>query len=138
MFDNLEIFENLSQQEKDNLSLFCQQRCLKPQEILFNEWDDATAIYIVVSWKLKAYKIRSEGELTLWYIERGEFVWEMAFFDGENIPKKRMASIKAIEDTELIVIMSYSITELANKRKDIYDKIISIIEERKLKNDLKS
>jgi hypothetical protein len=45
-----------------------------------------------------------------------------------------MASVKAIEDTSLIVIMNYSIVELSKKRKDIYDKIKKVIEERKEKN----
>ena len=48
-----------------------------------------------------------------------------------------MASVKAIEETQLITIMNYSIQELANKRRDIFDKIIEVIEERKLKNLIK-
>gem|GEM_PF-6046687 len=49
--------------------------------------------------------------------------------------KRRMATIKALEDTDLIVIMNYSLIELAKNRKDIYDKITQIIVERKQKND---
>jgi hypothetical protein len=61
----------------------------------------------------------------------------MSFFDGQDVPKKRMATVRALEDTRLIVIMNYSIVELAAKRKDIYDKIVDIIKERKYKNALK-
>jgi hypothetical protein len=48
-----------------------------------------------------------------------------------------MASVKALEDTQLVVIMNYSILDLANKRKDIYDKIVEIISLRKQKNQQK-
>jgi hypothetical protein len=43
----------------------------------------------------------------------------MAIFEAiennSNIPKKRMASIKAEENSFLIVIMNYSILELSKK-----------------------
>lgn len=127
----ISFFDNLSQTEKDNLSLFCQERHLKTWEILFNEWDEAVALYIVKNWKLKAYKDRSDWEKLLWNIWIWEFVGEMAFFDWDNTPKRRMATIMALEETDLIVMMNYSLLELANKRKDIYDKILKIIKDRK-------
>lgn len=135
ILDWIQFFDSLSVSEKDNLSLFCQERFLKSGEILFNEWDEAVALYVVKKWKIKAYKDRSDGEKVLWLISEWEFVWEMAFFDWDNVPKRRMASIKALEDTDLIVIMNYSLIELAKNRKDIYDKITQIIVERKQKND---
>ncbi|MDD2565952.1 MAG: cyclic nucleotide-binding domain-containing protein [Candidatus Gracilibacteria bacterium] len=137
ILDGISFFDNLSLQEKDNLALFCQERFLKAGEVLFKEGDEATALYIVKSGKLRVHKERPDGDQTLGYIEQGEFVGEMAFFDGENIPKRRMASVKSLEETVLIVMMNYSITELARKRKDIYDKIAEVINDRKLKNELK-
>lgn len=135
LLDWISFFDTLSLIEKDNLSLFCQERFLKSGETLFQEWDEAVALYIVKSWKLKAYKDRSDWEKTLGLAANWEFVWEMAFFDWDNVPKRRMASVKAVEDTDLIVIMNYSIIELANKRKDIFNKIKQIIVDRKQKND---
>lgn len=137
ILDWISFFDNLSLQEKDNLALFCQERFLKAWEVLFKEWDEATALYIVKSGKLRVHKERPDWDQTLGYIEQWEFVWEMAFFDWENIPKRRMASVKSLEETVLIVMMNYSITELARKRKDIYDKIAEVINDRKLKNELK-
>lgn len=138
MFEWVSIFDTLTSAELDNLSLFCQERFLKEWEILFNEWDDAVAMYILKSWKLKAYKDRSDWEIILWFIESGDMVWEMAIFEAiennSNIPKKRMASIKAVENSFLVVIMNYSILDLSKKNSWIYNKIVKIIEERKEKN----
>ncbi|EKE27223.1 MAG: cyclic AMP receptor protein,catabolite gene activator [uncultured bacterium (gcode 4)] len=133
----ISLFDTLSSTELENLALFCQERFIKSWEILFKEWDEAGAMYVVKLWKLKAYKERSDGEMLLWYIQNWEFVGEMSFFDGQDVPKKRMATVKALDDTQLIVIMNYSIVDLAAKRKDIYDKIVDIIKERKYKNALK-
>ena len=133
----ISLFDTLSSTELENLALFCQERFIKSWEILFKEWDEAGAMYVVKLWKLKAYKERSDWEMLLWYIQNWEFVGEMSFFDGQDVPKKRMATVKALDDTQLIVIMNYSIVDLAAKRKDIYDKIVDIIKERKYKNALK-
>ena len=135
ILDWIRLFESLSQGELDNLSIFCQERFLKTWEILFNEWDDAVALYILKSGKLKVFKERSDWKKTLWFTEIWEMVWEMAIFDSINwIPKKRMASVIAEENSVLLVIMNYSIVELSKKHSDIYEKIIKIIEKRKQLN----
>lgn len=139
MFEWISIFDSLTSEELNNLSMFCQERFLKEWETLFKEWDDAVAMYILKSWKLKAYKDRSDWEVLLWFVDKsGDMVWEMAVFEAiennSNIPKKRMASIKAVENSFLIVIMNYSILDLSKKNSWIYNKIVKIIEERKEKN----
>lgn len=136
MFEWLEIFSVLTDDEKNKLSLFCQERFLKKWDILFKEWDEAIALYVLKQWKLRAYKDRSDGEKILWFIESGEMVWEMAIFDiMEHRQSTRMASIKAEQDSFLIVIMNYSILELSKNNPIIYTKILDIINNRKEKNN---
>ena len=130
ILDSVDLFESLTNGEKETLALFCQERLLHSGELLFGEWDDALAFYVVKSWSLKAYKDRSDGEKLLWYISPDELAWEMALFDPEA-PKKRMASVRAMEDTLLLVIMDYAILELSKKHREIYDKISQIIIKRK-------
>lgn len=134
LLDSIDFFSTLTSSEKENLSLFCQERFLKSLDVLFKEWDDATALYVVKSWRLKVYQNKIEWEIVLGYVEAWEFVWEMAFFDWNNT-KKRMASVRSIEDTQLIVIMNSSMEELARKNKEIFDKIVNIIQTRKIKNN---
>ena len=132
----IKLFESLSQLELDNLSIFCQERFLKAWEILFNEWDEAIALYILKNWRLKAYKDRSDWKKILWFIESWEMVWEMAIFDSVNLTlKNRMASVVAEDNSVLLVIMNYSIVELSEKYNYIYEKIIKIIQQRKQMND---
>lgn len=54
----------------------------------------------------------------------------MALFDPDA-PKKRMASIVAVEDSLLFVVMDYAILELSKKHHEIYQKIIDITMKRK-------
>ena len=130
ILDSVSLFDSLSSNERNTLSLFCQERLLRSGEILFNEWDDATALYIIKSGSMKAYRDRSDGEVLVGYIWTNELVGEMALFDPAA-PKKRMASVLAIDDTILLVIMDHAILELSKKDHEIYNKIAHIIVQRK-------
>jgi len=130
LLDKIELFTSLNDTERRTLALYCQERFLQSGEILFNEGDDAVAMYIVESGSLKVYKDRSDGEKILGFIGPGELAGEMAFFDPDA-PKKRMASIKSIDDTLLFVIMDYAILELSKRHPEIYEKIFQIVMKRK-------
>ncbi len=58
----------------------------------------------------------------------------MALFDADA-PKKRLASIKAVEDTLLLVIVDYAIVELGRKHPAVYEKIWEVIRARQIKNE---
>lgn len=130
MFNSLEFFDSLNNSERETLSLYCQIRLCPSGDILFSEGDDATALYIVKSGSLKAYKDRSDGERLLGYIGVNELVGEMALFDP-SAPKKRTATVRATEDALLLVIMDYAILELSKQHHEIYEKIADIITKRK-------
>ena len=130
ILDSIELFSTLAIGDRDTLALYCQERVLISGETLFEEWDDATVVYIVKSGSLKAYKDRSDGQKTLGYIRSNELAGEMAIFDPDA-PKRRTASVRAIDDAILIVIMDYAILELSKKHQSIYQKILHIMLERK-------
>ena len=100
-------------------------RTLSNWEILFKEWEDASSLYIVKSWKLQAFTY----SWILWDIEKDWFVWEMALFSEPQ--KKRMASVKSIsDDTNVIVMLYFSLIELEKKHPLIIEKIKNIVSKR--------
>ena len=52
----IKLLSDLSENDKDNLSLFCQEKSLKKWEILFKEGDEANAMYILKSWTFEIRK----------------------------------------------------------------------------------
>lgn len=128
MFDQIDILNSLSESEKNTLSLFCQKRLLKSWDLLFKEGEEATSMYFLVSWLLEAKK---EDWKILGVVNPGEPVWEMAIFESTW---KRWASVYAIKDSELIVLLSFSVKELTQKHPDIFEKIKWVISERNTKN----
>lgn len=129
--DSVDMLSSLSQQEKENLALFCQEKYLSAWDQLFLEWDEANAMYFLAEGKIEIYKERAWEEIILWEIKAEEILWEMAVFWWEGV---RMASARAIKDTKLITMLSFSIKEIAFKHPDLMIKIENIIKSREEKN----
>ncbi|MDD5213360.1 MAG: cyclic nucleotide-binding domain-containing protein [Candidatus Gracilibacteria bacterium] len=129
ILDNLDLFSSLSEQERKSIEIFCQERTLSLGEILFNEGDDAVAMYIVKSGGLQAYTYSG----ILGNIEQDGFVGEMALFAEPQ--KRRMASVKSMSDkTTIIVMLYFSLIELEKKHPQIMDKIKNIVLKRNEEN----
>lgn len=75
---------------------------LSSDEILFREGELARSVFVVKKGELVAYKQQSEKTVVLGSIGEGEFVGEMAHFNGEP----RSATVKALKSSELIEIPS--------------------------------
>ena len=133
MLNGIPLFSSLTESEKSTIALFAQERKINAGTVLFSENDDATAMYIVKSGKLKIYRDRSSGEVPLGLVQPGEIVGEMALFDT-TAPKRRVASVKALEDTLLVVIVDYAIMELSRKHPLVYTKIQQVIKVRNEEN----
>ena len=134
MFDNSKIFEDLSLDEKNQLEIFCQEKSIKKWDILFKEWDEANAMYILQEWEIEVYKEKLWKNIFLWKIVAEDILWEMAIFWEKW---KRMASAKAVKDSILIVLLEFSIKELIQKHPELLEKIKNIIEVRNIANKSK-
>lgn len=127
MLEGIELFSSLNKQDLNTLRMFCQERRVRSGETLFHKWDESTSMYIVTSGKLEVF----DGEKILWFIKPGEFVGEMSIFTE---PKLRSASVKAVEDTTLVVLLAFSIEQLGKTHPNILTEIRAVIEERNKKN----
>lgn len=129
MLEWIELFSSLKAGEISTLEMFCQTRQIKAWEVLFEKWDESNSMYIVKNGLLEAYIVNK----VLWNIKVGEFVWEMAIF---NEPKVRTASVRAVVDTEVIILLSFSIQQLSKTNPEIVQKIQDVIAERNIKNGI--
>ncbi len=89
---------------------------------IFSEGLDATAFFIVVSGKVKIYKLSPDGkEYTLHIHGPGDPVAEAAIFDAMVYP----ASCMALEDTALVRISREGILKLIKEHPDLALKMMS-------------
>jgi len=129
--DNLSILNSFTQEERDNLSLFCQEKYIQKWDIIFEENEYANSMYLLVKWRVQIYQMDWIAKKVLWEIVAEEFLWEMAILWESE---KRMAAARALEDSTLIVILSFSIKELLNKHPELKEKIEQIIKQRREEN----
>ncbi len=134
LVDWIKLLADLSESEKNNLSLFCQEKHLKAWEVLFFEQDEASAMYLLKEWKIEISRMHNGEKILLWEVQAEEILWEMALFWDAN---KRMATATAIEDCVLVVVLWFSIKELTQKHPDLMDKIKLIINDRSIVNKQK-
>lgn len=133
ILDGVKILDYLSQEDRENLSYFCQEKIMQKWEILFKEWDDADAMYILKKWSFEIKKSIEWQEIVLWKVVSEEILWEMALFWDTN---KRMATAIALEYTEMVIILSFSIKDLSKKYPLLLSKIKDIINERIIDNKI--
>lgn len=133
MLKDLELLKDLSDQQKDNLELFCQQKFLEAWEVLFRQWDEANAMYILASGKIEVSNTINSKKVVLGDVQAEEIIWEMALF-WES--KYRMATAQAKTDCVMITILDFSIKELTKQFPALLEKIQKIIEERTINNKI--
>jgi CRP/FNR family cyclic AMP-dependent transcriptional regulator len=75
-------------------------RFLAPKDVLLKQGETADFVYIVRKGRLRAYNIENNVDVTLGFIETGEFVGEMAYINGDS----RSAHVEALTDCELIEV----------------------------------
>jgi len=132
VINSLELLNDMSYEEKKDLSLFCQERLVYKWDTLFSDGDIANSMYFLQKWSFWIFK-NIEGKNTLIAnVKAEEILWEMALFQSSD--NTRMATAIALEDCVLIVMIDFSIKELSKKNPALLRKIQQIIEMRNLQN----
>lgn len=133
LLKGVKILDTLREDEINNLSCFCQEKILSPWEVLFREWEEANSLYILKTGKISISRKVNGVDIALWYVKAEDMLWEMALFSDSM---KRMGTATVVEDSRLIVLLSFSIHELTDKHPDLLHKIQSIIKKRLVDNKI--
>lgn len=131
MLEWLDLLSGLSDEQRSSLEIFCQPRMLSAWEELFREWDEANAMYFLKTGSLSIDKMIDGVQVHLWEAHAEEVIGEMALFGWGN---KRMASATALEDSQLITILSFSVDQLTAEHPELLEKIKELIEVRNMQN----
>lgn len=127
-FEDIDLFSDLSKEDQVNLSAFCQTQTLFEGDVLFDQWDEPQAMYIIHSGKLLVQKeLQSWESKNIAILGDGDLVWEIAFF---GVPPTRNATVIAHEKTVVVVIIKFGMEQVMNKYPELYENVKGIIEER--------
>jgi CRP/FNR family cyclic AMP-dependent transcriptional regulator len=104
---SLGLDDQLFLQERDLVSNIDEILELKKDQILCREGDQNTDLYKIIKGKLLIFTMQGSRVTPLAYLEAGEFVGELSFFDG--LP--RSASIMAVEPSQLLHVQNLKIKQ---------------------------
>jgi CRP-like cAMP-binding protein len=119
---NTFLFTSFTEKEIDLLLASTSLKKVGRGEQIFSEGIDATAFFIVVSGKVKIYKLSPDGkEYTLHIHGPGDLVAEAAIFDSMVYP----ASCLALEDTTLMRVSREGFLKLIREHPELSLKMMS-------------
>lgn len=116
------LFNSFSEKEITLLEVSTSFKKVHKGEQIFSEGFDATAFFIVVSGKVKIYKVSPDGKEQILHIHGlGDLVAEAAIFDSMVYP----ASCMALEDSTLVRISREGFLEIIKKHPELALKMMS-------------
>lgn len=124
---NFILFQDMNEQELEELSKITYQRVYDKNEIIFLEGEVGDAVYLILDGLIKVFRtVESGREKTLVLLGQWEFFGEMALLDKSL----RSASIQAMKTSQLLVIDREKFNGLLLKFPQISLKIIVTLSNR--------
>ena len=118
------LFAALSEAELRALSQRVKSRHFDRGELLFNEGDACSGLFLVASGKIRIFKVSAGGREQVLAMEGpGSSFAELPVFDGGNYP----ASASAVEDAEVLFISRKDFQDFCREHPDVALKVIAVV-----------
>jgi len=109
LMGEIPLFDLLNHLQKDHLAEFIQYSFYKKGSVVFSEGEKGGTLYYIISGKVEVIKESMAGEKTvLAKYRKGVTIGEMSLVDKST----RSATVKAVEDTEMLYLNSASFEEI--------------------------
>jgi CRP-like cAMP-binding protein len=124
---DIPLFQGLPKEQIDDLTMIVTDQVFNKGEIIFSEGDEATGFYVVVTGRVKIFKLSFEGkEQILHFFGPGEPFGETAVFAGEHFP----ANAEATENSRTLFFSRESLIALISKTPSLALNMLAILSRR--------
>jgi CRP/FNR family transcriptional regulator, dissimilatory nitrate respiration regulator len=124
---DIPLFQGLPKEQIDDVTMIVTDQVFKKGEIIFSEGDEATGFYVVVTGRVKIFKLSFDGkEQILHFFGPGEPFGETAVFAGEQFP----ANAEATENSRTLFFSRESLIALISKTPSIALNMLAILSRR--------
>jgi len=121
------LFEGLTAPEREALLGISRTRWAPRNSLLFSEGDAAGGFFLIVSGRVKVFKVSPDGKEQILHIFGvGEIVGEVAVFSGKHFP----ASAVTLQDSDLLYIPRDGFLRLATGRPQILLNMLATLSRR--------
>ena len=128
--DAIPIFIGLPQEQKEDLSKIAVEKAFSKGQIIFSEGEEGTGFYVVITGRVKIYKLSPEGKEQILHIfGMGEPFGEVPVFAGENFP----ANAEALEKSTALFFPRLALLKLIKQNPSFALNLLAILS-RRLRN----
>jgi CRP-like cAMP-binding protein len=121
------LFQGLPERQLAELARIVGERRCEQGEIIFSEGDEAKGFYVLLSGRIKIFKLSPEGkEQILHIIEPGEPFAEVAMFAGSSYP----AHAEALKGSRVIFFPRGGFEALIKKDPDLAMNMLALLSQR--------
>ena len=118
------LFERLSGKDQEELARIAAERTFRRGETIFLEGDEGSGFYVVLSGRVKIYKISPEGkEQTLHLFDPGEPFGEVALFAGTHFP----ANAEAMEESRILYFPRDAFADLIREQPSVAMNMLALL-----------
>lgn len=121
------LFQGLSRGHYEELAMIMLEQVFKRGQFIFSEGDEADGFYIILSGRVKAFKLSAEGkEQILHVLGPGEPLGEVAVFAGRCFP----AHAEAMEESRLAFFPRDSFVGLISRNPSLAMNMLAVLSQR--------
>ncbi|KPK84833.1 MAG: transcriptional regulator [Deltaproteobacteria bacterium SM23_61] len=121
------LFQGLDRKHYDRLAMIVTDRVFQKGETIFGEEDEGTGFYVVLSGRVKVFKLSPEGKEQILHIfGPGEPIGEVAVFTGRRFP----ASAEALEETRAFFFARKEFMDLIRRDPSLALNMLAVLSQR--------
>ncbi len=124
---SIPFFEELPNEQIEDLSMIITDQVFDRGQIIFSEGDDGNGFYVVVSGRVKIFKLSPEGKEQILHIfGPGDPFGEVAVFAGQHFP----ANAEAMDSSRIFFFPRESFSDLIKNNPSLALNMLAILSKR--------
>ncbi len=124
---SIPFFEELPNEQIEDLSMIITDQVFDRGQIIFSEGDDGNGFYVVVSGRVKIFKLSPEGKEQILHIfGPGDPFGEVAVFTGQHFP----ANAEAMDSSRIFFFPRESFSDLIKNNPSLALNMLAILSKR--------
>ncbi|HEX2966140.1 MAG TPA: Crp/Fnr family transcriptional regulator [Syntrophorhabdaceae bacterium] len=122
--DGIPLFQGLPEQQINEIESIMVQQTYDRGDIIFSEGDEASGLFVLISGRLKIFKISPEGkEQILHFVDPGDPFAEIGMFSGSHYP----AHAEALTGSEVVLFPKARFEQLIRNDPDLAMNMLGIL-----------
>lgn len=121
------LFQGLPRKQYEDLAMIAVDQVIPRGKMIFSQGDEALGFYVVISGRVKIFKLSPEGKEQILHIfGTGEPIGEAAVFAGEKFP----AYAEALEESRILFFPRPAFVDLIGKNPSVALNMLAVLSKR--------